>query len=86
MRQRQIAGGLAIKGRPGSCKGLIRIYEYESKYSKPRGRNLWVTPEELAKIYHRVLPDPFAEPERFEQVRPYKKQRYNGNRFAKWRK
>jgi hypothetical protein len=86
MRERQVAGGLAIKGRPGSCKGLIRIYEFESKYSKPRGRNLWVTLEELAKIYHRVLPDPFAEPERFAQVRPYKKQRYNGNRFVKLRK
>tara|TARA_S200002703_G_scaffold20423_1_gene16680 strand:- start:760 stop:1020 length:261 start_codon:yes stop_codon:yes gene_type:complete len=86
MRERQIAGGLAIKGRPGSCKGLIRIYEFESKYSKPRGRNLWVTSEELAKIYYGVLPDPFKEPELFEKVRPYKKQRYNGNRFAKWRK
>ena len=85
MRQRQIAGGLAIKGRPGSCKGLIRIYEFESKYSKPRGRNLWVTPEELAQIYHGVLPDPFAEPERFAQMRPYKKKRYNGNRFVKLR-
>ena len=85
MRERQVAGGLAIKGRPGSCKGLIRIYEFESKYSKPRGRNLWVTPEELAQIYHRVLPDPFAEPERFAQMRPYKKQRYNGNRFVKLR-
>ena len=86
MRQRHVAGGLAIKGRPGSCKGLIRSYEFESKYSKPRGRKLWVTPEELAQIYHRVLPDPFAESERFAQVRPYKKQRYNGNRFVKLRK
>ena len=86
MRERQIAGGLAIKGRPGSSKGLIRIYEYESKYSKPRGRNLWVTPEELAQIYYKTLPDPFAETERFKQVRPYKKQRYNGNRFVKLRK
>ena len=85
MRERQIAGGLAIKGRPGSCKGLIRIYEFESKYSKERGRNLWVTLAELAQIYHRILPDPFAEPERFAQMRLYKKQRYNGNRFVKLR-
>jgi len=86
MLERQIAGGHAIKGRTGSSKGLIRIYEFESKYSKPRGRNLWVTPEELAQIYSGTLPDPFAERERFEQVRPYKKQRYNGNRFVKLRK
>ncbi len=86
MRQRGIAGGLAIKGRTGSCKGLIRIYEFESKYSKPRGRNLWVTLEELAQIFSGTLPDPFVEPERFAQVRPYKKQRYNGNRFVKLRK
>jgi hypothetical protein len=85
MRERQVAGGLAIKGRPGSCKGLIRIYEFESKYSKPRGRNLWVTLEELAQIFSGTLPDPFAEPERFAQLRPYKKQRYNGNRFVKLR-
>jgi len=83
MRERQAAGGRAIKGRPGSCKGLIRIYEFESKYSKPRGRNLWVTLEELFQIHFGTLPDPFAEPERFEQVRPYNKTRYNGNRFVK---
>ena len=86
MRERQAAGGRAIKGRTGSCKGLIRIYEFESKYSKPRGRKLWVTPEELSQIYRSTLPDPFVEPERFEQVRLYKKKRYNGNRFVKWRK
>ena len=86
IRERAAAGGRAIKGRPGSSKGLIRIYEFQSKYSKPRGRKLWVTPEELAMIYYRTLPDPFSESERFEQVRPYKKQRYNGNRFVKLRK
>jgi len=83
--ERAAAGGKAIKGREAPCKGLILIYEFESKYSKPRGRKLWVTFEELTQIYGRILPDPFAEAERFEQMRPYKKQRYNGNRFAKWR-
>ena len=86
IKERAAAGGRAIKGRPGSCKGLIRIYEFESKYSKPKGRSLWVTQAELFQIHSGTLPDPFAEPERFEQVRPYKKQRYNGNRFVKLRK
>ena len=86
IRERAAAGGRAIKGREAPCKGLILIYEFQSKYSKPRGRKLWVTQAELFQIHSGTLPDPFTEPERFEQVRPYKKQRYNGNRFAKWRK
>ena len=86
IRERAAAGGRAIKGREAPCKGLILVYEFESKYSKPRGRKLWGTLPELFKIHSGTLPDPFAEPERFAQVRPYKKQRYNGNRFVKLRK
>ena len=86
IRKRAAAGGRAIKGRTAPCKGLILIYEFQSKYSKPRGRKLWVTLPELFQIHSGTLPDPFAEPERFAQVRPYKKQRYNGNRFVKLRK
>ena len=86
IRERAAAGGRAIKGREAPCKGLILIYEFQSKYSKPRGRKLWVTQAELFQIHSGTLPDPFAEPERFEQVRPYKKQRYNGKRYVKLRK
>jgi hypothetical protein len=86
IRERAAAGGRAIKGREAPCKGLILLYEFQSKYSKPRGRKLWVTLPELFQIHSGTLPDPFAEPERFEQVRPYKKKRYNGNRFVKLRK
>jgi hypothetical protein len=86
IKERAAAGGKAIKGREAASKGLILIYEFESKYSKPLGRKLWVTLPELFQIHFGTLPDPFAEPERFEQVRPYKKKRYNGNRFVKLRK
>ena len=86
IRERAAAGGRAIKGRKAPCKGLILIYEFNSYYSKPRGRKLWVTDEELAQIHYGILPDPWKEPERFEQERLYKKKRYNGNRFVKLRK
>ena len=51
IRKRAAAGGRAIKGRTAPCKGLILIYEFQSKYSKPRGRKLWVTLPELFQIH-----------------------------------
>jgi len=58
--KRSKAGGLAIKGRVPKNKGLIRIHEFYSTKSQPLGRSKWVTLEELSKIYHGILPDPFA--------------------------
>jgi hypothetical protein len=40
--------------------GKIRIFEFYSTKSKPLGRSKWVTEDELSKIYHGILPDPFA--------------------------
>ena len=63
-RKKQIergkAGGHAIKGRVPKNKNLIRIHEFYSTKSKPLGRSKWVTYDELSKIYHGILPDPFA--------------------------
>ena len=53
-------GGHAIKGREPEIKGKIRIFEFYSTKSKPLGRSKWVTEDELSKIYHGILPDPFA--------------------------
>ena len=62
-RKKQIergkAGGHAIKGRVPKNKNLIRIHEFYSTKSKPLGRSKWVTYDELFKIYHGILPDPF---------------------------
>ena len=57
--ERSTAGGKAHKGRVAPNKGLIRIYEFYSTKSKPIGRCKWVTEDELSKIYHGILPDPF---------------------------
>ena len=58
--ERSIAGGKAHKGCIAPNKGMIRIYEFYSTKSKPLGRNKWVTEDELSKIYHGILPNPFA--------------------------
>ena len=59
-RKRGKVGGLAIRGREPETKGKIRIFEFYSTKSKPLGRSKWVTEDELSKIYHGILPDPFA--------------------------
>tara|TARA_Y100000310_G_scaffold179520_1_gene179472 strand:- start:96 stop:458 length:363 start_codon:yes stop_codon:yes gene_type:complete len=58
--KRRKVGGHAIKGREPKTKGKIRIFEFYSTKSKPLGRSKWVTLDELSKIYHGILPDPFA--------------------------
>ena len=59
-KERGKAGGKAIKGREPKIKGLIKIHQFYSTKSKPLGRFKWVTLDELSKIYHGILPDPFA--------------------------
>ena len=58
--QRSIAGGKVHKGRCAPNKGKIKIHEFYSTKSKPLGRSAWVTEEELSKIYHGIISDPFA--------------------------
>ena len=59
-KQRGKKGGYAIKGRKPYHKEKIKIYEFYSMKSQPLGRYKWVTEDELTKIYHGILPDPFA--------------------------